>query len=310
MADTPATTPARAPLGTVQSGAPETQVGRMSSLSMDVGGELGQRKEAHVDREPDKGLEVNIDGNDATVTKANTDQAAVEKPEGQQEQPGEQGILPALPEFDAAKPEVAEAYDKAFLKEGQGGTKDFNMAALSADWSKNVKVDAKTGDFEGGLSESTLKWLETKGIDRATAKAVEADQVAQIKLDRQEVFSAAGGAERYDAALKWAKDGGYNDTGKGQFNAALNAGGAARKDAIDLLMSRYDKANPARRRVSPERTTADAATAPAGATSGAKPYANYGEYQKDLRTARTTNDQALLEQSRARLKASPWYNGK
>lgn len=318
MADTPAAPLSRMPTGHPGMGAPETHVGRQSSIGVDLGipEKEGQQRNA-VEREPDHGLGITIDGKDASIQRVDSSQ---EKPAGQEgdqptregeeapAKPDEQGTLPALPAFDPAKPEAVEAYDKAFLgNEGKG----FNMAALSADWSKNVKLDPKTGDFDGGLSEDTYKWLETKGIDRATAETIQAGQVAAIKLQRQEVFSLAGGQEKYQAAVAWAQAGSYTPEQRQQFNAALNAGGAQRSDAVDLLMNRYDKANPARRPASPARTMGDRAV-PAGGTGnegGAKPYANYSEYQADLRKARTTNDQALLNQTRARLKASPFYSG-
>lgn len=316
MADTPQQ---RAPMGQPAHTAPETSVGRQSHVGVELGIPLehGQTA-APVHREPDHGLEVNIEGTDASLTrvdssaepkavKLDADGKPIPAEVAATEETTQEGAAPAaLPDFDAAKPETVEAYDKAFL--GADG-KSFNMAALSADWAKNATMDAKTGDFSGGLSEGTMKFLESRGIDRETVKSVEAGQVARIKLDRQEVFTQAGGAEKYNAAIEWARTGGYDAAGAAKFNTDLNAGGAARKDAVDLLMQRFSKANPARRAVTPARTTANAAAPAGGPQGGAQPYTNYQEYQADLRKARQTNDQALLNATRARLKVSPWHSG-
>lgn len=307
--------------------APETQTGRLSHLGIELGQPLpkGQEK-AKVVAEPDHGLEVNVEGNNATITRVDSSQEGapvklgsegkpipVEKPAGEvveekpaAETPEAPTALPKLPDYDAAKPETVEAYTKAFV--GADG-KTMNMANLSADWQQNAKV-AADGTITGNLSEGVYKFLESKGIDRATVKSVEAGQVARLTLDRNAVFTMAGGQEQYNAAIKWAREGGYDKAAADKFNADLNAGGPSRKDAVDLLMQRHTKAVPAARAVSPKRTTADAASPAGGPTGGVQPYENYAAYQADLRKARSTNDQALLDTSRARLKASPWHSGK
>lgn len=334
MATEPTAKPAQgstyATMGQPQHEAPDTASGRLSALSVDLGMPLekGQTK-APIHKEPDHGLEVNIqdgagtlkrvdtskegepvklgaDGKPVVPTAAPDPNAApvVPDPNAATQQAATVG-LPKLEPFDAAKPETVEAYTKAFAgPEGKG----VNMANLSADWQANAKVDPKTGAITGSLSEDTYKFLETQGLDRATIKAVEAGQVAQMVVQRNAVFQLAGGQEKYAAAINWAKAGGYDEAGRAKFNADLNAGGAAQKDAIDLLMQRHGAANPTRRQVSPTRTTADAGANPPAA-SGVQPYANYAAYQADLRKARATNDQALLDTSRARLKASTWHTG-
>lgn len=320
MAETP-NAPARPGMNlTPAHEAPDTSVGRKSAVGVELGIPLEQgQQRPTVQREPDHGLAIDTD-NKGVVSKIDSSEPGVEKPEGTVEgaetvdatkETPEAGTLPELPAFDATKPEAVEAYSKAFTTEDGG----FNMAALSTDWSKNAKVDPKTGDISGALSEDTYKFLETKGIDRETAKRVEQGQTALLKEQRQVIFDAAGGAEKYNAAVEWARKGGYSDEAKAKFNADLNAGGAAQKDAVDLLVTRFSSANPTRqqRQVSPKRTTGDAANAEGGGNSGVQPYENYGEYQKDLREARSTNNQAKLDSTRARFAASankPWRSGK
>lgn len=344
MADTPAAakpTPGRDyhTMGQPAHEAPETANGRLGSLGIDLGMPLpkGQTK-APVQREPDHGLEVNVEGNEATITRVDASgadapikldaqgkpvvpaggaeaqetteaKAAREAAEADAAKVADLMVVPLPAEaFDAAKPESVEAYTKAFIgKDGKG----VNMANLTADWQKNMKVDAKTGAISGGLSENTYKFLESQGLDRATVQAVEAGQVARLTADRAEHFNLAGGQEKYEGAIKWAKAGGYDAAGAAKFNSDIAQGGASRKDAIDLLMQRFTKANPTPRKVSPTRTTADAANAGGGdGAGGIKGYANHAEYQVDLRKARATNDQALLDTARARLQASDWFKGK
>lgn len=327
MADTPAEKPrAYDTMGQPAHPAPETSSGRLSNLSMDLGTELpkGQLKPT-VHKEPDHGLETNIEGGNATLKRIDTSnesepiklgpdgkpvatdplaEPAVKDPATEAPAEAVAGDAPvALPEFDAAKPETVEAYTKSFV--GADG-KSFNMANLSADWQKNAKV-AADGTITGNLSEGVYKFLESKGIDRETVRSVEAGQVARLTADRNAVFTQAGGEAPYNAAIKWAREGGYTKEAAAKFNTDLNAGGAARKDAVDLLMQRHTTANPPARRVSPAKSTADAASPAGGPTGGVQPYANYAEYQTDLRKARSTNDQVLLDATRARLKVSPWY---
>lgn len=324
MAENDAANPDKRPaLGQPSLGAPETSVGRQAALGVSLGMPVpAGTKGPAVEREPDHGRSVELDGGKAVLGEADVDGSTVA---GDGEAPPVDGGDPAeaakegdevaaevaLPEFDATKPEVIEAYGKAYLKDDG---KTFNMAALSADWNKNAKVDDKTGGLVGSLSEGTYAFLETKGIDRDTVKQVEAAQVAKITLDRQVVFTKAGGEEKYNAALQWAREKGYNDAAKAKFNTDLDAGGAARDDAIDLLMQRYTRANPAPRRASPAHTAANAGNPPGGqgGNGGVKPYDSYGEYQADIRKARAEGDEKLLADTRRRFAASanqPWRSG-
>lgn len=330
--------PAHRPMGQPGQAQPDVSVGRGVGIGTELGMPLpkGQTKPS-VEREPDSGRSVVLDGQTAALSEANKGgerdveldkdgkpvadkDAPAEEAEGadkgaDKETPaeGDEKVeapekVEALPAWDAEKPEVVEAYGKRYLnKDGK-----FDMAALSADWQANAKLDAK-GNVEGGLSEGTYAFLETKGISKEMVKSVEQAQMARLTLDRQSVFTQAGGEERYKAAVEWAKEKGYNDEGKAEFNAALDAGGAKRADAVDLLMQRYDKANPAPRRKSPAKTAADASNpggGQGGGDGGAKPYDTYAEYQADLRKAQAEGNQALLDENRARLKASPWYGSK
>lgn len=306
----------------------ETHVGRGDTLGVEVGMPLapGQDTKPEVQREKDHGLEMEVGPDAAKFTRVDTNDPSktvqLDKdgkpipvtPEAAAPAAAAAAAVaadgaPALPTvaFDVAKPEAVEAFTKAYVNpDGK-----FNLQALSADWQRNAKANPD-GTFTGGLTEDTYKFLETKGIDRATAKAVEAGQVAIIQQKRTAVFALAGGEQSYAAALKWATEGkGYDAAARAKFNQDLNAGGASQKDAVDLLMQRYAKANPTPRRASPAKSAADAANS-SGASdlpAGVKPYNNLKEYTADFRKATASNDQALLNLSRARLRASPFYQG-
>ncbi len=293
---------------------PETSVGRQGSLGVELGMPLKEGEKPKVEREPDHGLTAQFDQGGVSVKAGDPE----EKPEGAGTQPenpeadpekkpeGETGQAEPLPDFDAEKPEVVEAYTKAYVKEDGS----LNEGALTNAWMANAKVDPKTGDISGSLTENDYKFLASKGISKEMAKQVEAGQVAKLQMDRQVVFTKAGGAEKYNAAIAWARGGGYNDAAKAKFNADLDAGGATRDDAIDLLMQRYGKANPAPRRRVPEVSAAQAGNAPGGGQGGAQQgYPSYAHYQAELRASRSGREGApSMETVRAKLKASPWYS--
>jgi hypothetical protein len=299
--------------------APETQVGGRAGLSVELGTPLphGQDKPA-VHRERTGGLTAEV-GADAPVREDDSDldlseeeraELAANK-DGDKEAAGEddgKGAPEALPEFDGAKADVVQAYEKRFTQEGGA----LNMEALSADWAANIKDnDSATG----ALSEGTYKFLESKGISREMAKSVERGEVAKARINAMEITERAGGNERYQDALVWARSGGYSKEAAAKFNKAIHSGDTeSRNDAVDLLMSRFSSANPKSRRTSPNRTTSTGGSAPSGGASEVEGYKNHAEYRADFKKATDANngkgDQKLLNENRRRLKASDWYTGK
>jgi hypothetical protein len=300
-----------------QRGDIETQVGGVGGLTIEMGedkpvltreGSEGLIHDTDTGgiREDDKGLDL-TDEEKAALG----DDTGEKPPEGEKEKPeGEEGAPEVLPEFDPTKPEVVKAYDARYLSEDG---KAFNEDALGKEWVANTK----DGNPETGhLSESTYKWFETKGIPRAAVKQHEAGVLALQKVKAAEIITQAGGAEQYQAAVAWAREGGYPKDAAAKFNAAINGNDvAARKDAVDLLMSRFQKANPGRRAQGPKRTTGSAGNPPGGSQGGgaAQGYESQQEYQTAFRAAINANngrgDQKALDETRRRLRASKWYGG-
>jgi hypothetical protein len=298
----------------------ETSTGRSANLGVELGMPLPEGQKPKVTREADRGLTAQFDQGGMTVEAANPDAPTAAEAGGDGTQTGGEqqpdaetpeatGAPEALPEFDAEKPEAVEAYTKAYVKEDGS----LNQENLSAAWMKNAQVDPKTGAISGSLTEGDYAFLATKGISKEMAKSVEAGQVARLTMDRQAVFAKAGGAEKYEAAREWARKGGYNADAQAKFNTDLNAGGALRDDAIDLLMQRYGRANPAPRRKSPEVSAAEAGNpAGSGGNGGASQgYADYAAYQAAFRASqRGERGAEPIATVRAKLRASPWYGKK
>jgi hypothetical protein len=264
----------------------ETQLGN------EFGGTVEQGQyssEGHVD---DAGLTADIGPDGATVRKDDDNtETQVDRQESKTE-----GDLPALPDFDPQNPATGQAYEQAFTTDGGKG---YNFAALSQDFYKN------NGE---GLSEGTYKWLESRGIDRATAKAIEEGQKALAGSGANAVFTRAGGEENYRGAIEWAKSGGYTPAQREAFNRALDAGGETADMAVDALMARAQKGGfRAARRQQPQRTTAAAGGGAAPAEPAVKPYASYADYQADLRAAKAANSQEQFDLVRRRGKASKFY---
>ena len=157
-------------------------------------------------------------------------------------------------------------------------------------------------------AEATYAYLASKGFSKETIKRIEAGEVASQRERIRGIFEVAGGPDKYREAQAWAKEN-YSPEQRARYNRDINsADPSAQKDAVDLMMTRYAKAHPQGRKVAPGRSVGDNGGGAAGG-SGAKPYENHAEYQKDLRKARSEGNQALLNECRARLRASSWYTG-
>lgn len=302
----------------------ETRVGSESVRSIELGMPLekGQTKPT-VKSSTSEGQTAEFDGDRVTTHTSDKDPKDGQEGTTPQEdggdgngegQEGQEGQAEALPDFNPDSPEVVAAYDDAFLNKDTG---EPNLEALSGEWFKSAKKDAK-GNWEGSLPESAYAYLETKGYSKEMVKSVEAGQVALLQQQEQAVYSRAGGPDRLQKALDWARKGGYSDAQKERYNATVVQGRDRELagEQIDLLMTRFDQASGnARRqrgpqtRVAPNRSVAANAGTSGPGVGGAKPYANRAEWQADVRKAREDNNQGLLDDSRKRLKASPWYTG-
>jgi hypothetical protein len=259
----------------------ETQLGNEQGGTMETG--FGSAV-----REDQDGLTADIGLDGATVRKDD------DNTETQVDRQADSD-LPELPDFDPNNSATVQTYDQTFTTPDGG----YNMENLSADFYAN------NGE---GLSEGTYRWLETRGIDRATAKRIEEGQKALGSTGANAVFTRAGGEDNYRGAIEWARQGGYTVQQREAFNNALNAGGEQANMAVDALMARAGKGGfRAQRRQQPQRSTSSAGGGAAPAAAAVQPYASYADYQRDLRKAKSENNQAAFDIVRKRGKASKFF---
>jgi hypothetical protein len=283
------------------------QVGDGESQSLDLGVtglEQGQNQHKVVNT---------TDGIQAEVGMGNADTIRLENA-NLGEAPKDAGIGPdgkplpaaeppaAMVDFDPAKPDVVASYNKAYLDPSGAPS----MEKLSAAW---VPTKDASGNVTGGaLPEATYRFLESKGYDRATVKSVEAGQIALAMADVGDTFKLAGGEPEYRMAQRWAIDT-WSKEQRDTYNADRSAGGVRRANAVRLLMSDFTTAVPKERRVVPLRSVGAQGGNSAGGAGAVEGYATKAEWQKASREARQSNNQAALNESRARMKASAWYEG-
>lgn len=201
------------------------------------------------------------------------EQQQEEKPEG--EEPA--GELPA--EYDPANAETVKAYEKAFTKDDG---KALNLDALSQQWWGSVK----DGNIDGGtLTDGTYKFLENKfGLSQTEVKEIEAGQVAQRKAERGQLFTLAGGFDKYEAAVKWGASGGYNEAQRKAFNEAINGRDRAKAaEAVELLVARFGKASGTG--VSPKKNTTANATPGGNGKANPDVFRNRDEWQAAIKAA-------------------------
>lgn len=301
------------------SGSPEieTGVGVDKTTSINLG-QPGVEPEAN--SRDDEGFTIEIDETakrtKSTDTKPSADQEQGSEgdgegePEGDDADKGEEGdkeadtetTAEALPEFDAEKPEVVEAYEKAYVKEDGS----LNMDRLSAEWwSKATWVN---GVPQSDLPAGTYEYLASRGIDKASVKRIEAGQAALQAQATAKVIERAGGAEKLDAAKQWAKGGGYSKAQQEKYNRIVNGTDEqAINDEIDLLMSRFEKGTGGTTPKKPpvRKSTQTAPTSSAGATEG---YRDHKEWRKAAAAARKAGDDRAFAEVRRRLQASSWYD--
>lgn len=233
-----------------------------ATLDRDEAGEITIHEQSHGHSQTvEPGVKVEAaDEQAAKVVEGKTEGEATEvKPKEDDGSKAE--TLAELPDFDAAKPETVEAYNKQFTK-ADGG---LNLDAFAAQWWTSVK----DGDLtKGTLTDGTYQYLESQyGLSKDEVKEIEAGQIAQRQAEAGSLAARAGGAQPYQAALAWGREGGYTPEQIASFNAAINGKNRnTANDAVDLLMARFDKAT--RSTARPKKTTGGAASAGATTPSG------------------------------------------
>ncbi len=283
----------------------ETSVGERPVTSVDLTTRPadGSKNKAVTNRNRGMTADLDPNGGEARIHESDRDgvgdngegaQEGEVREDGQEGQEGDEGSSETLPKFDADNADTVAEYDAVFLTD----TGAPNLAQFSQDF------------FKGGekLSDNHYAYLASKGYDKATVDEVIAGQLARRDTAQQAIVQRAGGKANLESAVKWGATGGYTPAQKARFNQAMQSSDPeVVAEAVDALMLRY-RQTPAGRRANPVRTVAGNAGGGGSAPSGVQPYASHAEWQADIRKARAEGNQALLDQSRRRLKASPWYN--
>lgn len=219
-----------------------------------------------------------------------------EKTEGEDEEKAE-GDTTAEDDLPEYSEETKAVYEKRF-KTADG---KFNEAALT----ENFQQNAAKGTED--LSPGVYKMLAEAGWSEDFVKDIVSARKAQAQVILTTVVANAGGTERVEQAIAWAKAGGYTPEQRARFNAAMASGDpAAMQDAVDLAISRQNLArykDRRNRREAPERQVRGEA---GGEGSGAKGYATRDEWSKANREAQRSNDPAKMAEVRRRYRASQW----
>lgn len=140
---------------------------------------------------------------------ANTTEQAPAKAAGEGERPS------WLPEKFKSPEDLAKSYtelEKAYHSKGKAAAPAGAVPAIekpaTAEAPKGLDMDALSQEFvtKGALSEETYTKLAGQGMDRATVDTVIAGQQALAAGIRSEIATVAGGEEKLNAVLTWAKD--------------------------------------------------------------------------------------------------------
>ncbi|MCC5780541.1 hypothetical protein H7H48_15880 [Nitratireductor sp. B36] len=236
------------------------------------------------DTDEKAGTEESTDGVEPEGGADETDQEEDELEEGSDE------VDEDLGDFDPEDEEVVGKFDAKYLLED--GSLDAE-GALSKEFFANQEKGIE------GLNESTYAYLASKGINKATVKQVEAMAATNaeaakksVSSDDMKLMSAVGGPDALKAALSWGKQGGYDEAAQKRFNKIMNGKDfAAKQDAVEALMARYQKANPPEKPRLPAR---DATKGQGKRTTGLKPFASREEYRK-ARDAAESNPKAFRQ---------------
>lgn len=256
-------------------------------------------------KEKPEDVSQDADGPDADDKSGAAEGDAPSEPaEGDGDEGGDEDANKAeeLGAFDPEDADSVAKYDAAYLKDGQ----------LDLEGALTAKFWANKEAGKEGLDDGDYAYLATKGISKGTVKAIEAmaetnKEAAKSSVEKQdlELFTIAAddkgenGPKRLQDALKWGKDGAYNADQQKRFNEVMNGKDfEAKKEAVELLINRWAKANPPPRPSLPGRdaTKGQGKTAPS-----VKPFAS----RKEADAARKA-----LKDSGADIKGPAWaeYN--
>jgi hypothetical protein len=241
------------------------------------------------------------DGGD--VAEPDEDGAAEPEDGGEETPAPEEGDLP---DFEPTE-EVIAQYDAKYFRED--GTLDIEGALSKEFWGSYDPADLS----KAGLKESTYAYLKERlGLSKEQVKEVEAGQLARAEKQQEAFYKSVGGKQRFDTAVQWAQQGGYTKEQQDRFNAMTAKGGQDSMDAIDALMSRFDRARPPeqdrfnrfrgkpRRHSSPQRDHTGKAGVGGGSNTQADTFKTRQEYQEAMATARKTGDQKAMDAVRAK----------
>jgi len=248
------------------------------------------------------GKPVVIDGADATLDltekpEAGADEtlpegdAAEKTQDGEQEPAGDEDASDtpedSLGEWKSDDPEVVAKFDGKFLRED--GT--LNEEAIGTEfWTDYAKLSPEE------RAKADLR-PETRAYLKDTFKVSDGfiDQTRDGLVALQEKTDAAfmeafGGRDAVTGALDWARSGGYTEEQRARFNDLQAKGGEEFKEAMELLISRHQKASgtgtaPSRdglpgRKSTPARNATKNAAVAGGGAEGAGLFATKDAYQK------------------------------
>lgn len=202
--------------------------------------------------------------------------------------------------FDPEDEEQVARFDAAFANED--GSLDMEGRLTNHFWA-NIEAGKE------GLDEGVYQYLESKGIKKSTVKQIEAMAVTNKDVQETSVtkhdhalFEVAGGPDKLAEALKWGKEGGYTKEQQARFNK-VNSGKdlEAKKEAVEVLMARFNKANPKARPKVPARDATNGGGKKNG--GGALPFKDRFE-MRQMRDNLRENDHAGWALFRKRRAAS------
>lgn len=245
--------------------------------------------------------------------KANSEESA-DSDEADGEADGEPSEAPVgeLGEWNKDDAELAKKFHKHYWNE-EGTELNFSK------FSEELEANLETGVAD--INKGARAYLKDQlGVSDKFIDDHIKGQLALREQNDTKFYDIVGGKETYEKKLGWAKDG-YTPEQKARFNAAIKKGGEDAQEALELLNTRFSKANPEtgggekneqparkgvpgkeRLRASPEKTTS--AAAPSAGT-GPKPYASLEEHRTAQDAAIKSGDPAKLKEVSERLRASP-----
>lgn len=175
---------------------------------------------------------------DAEASGDNAEASSEEDPEADPDESADAGDSDeaALPDYDPANEEVTAAYAKRYEKDGY-----LNLEALSKDyWAAYAKAGEKVDDTN--FPEGVYAYLrDVAGLPKDAVKRIEKSLVNDHIQEQAAVITKVAPVPVFDAAIKWAKSGGYTEAQRARFNAEFDKGGEAQADAIEALVARHER---------------------------------------------------------------------